>query len=68
MATDRSAYPVRKLRLEDEGGDSGVRDCTPSERVAMVWQLTVQAWAFKERNWREPRLRRDAVRVVRGWG
>ena len=66
MASDRSNYPVRKLRLQDEGADSGVQHLTPSERVALVWQLTVQAWTFMEGRWVEPRLRRDAVRTVRG--
>lgn len=64
--TDRSAYPVRKIRLQDEGTDDVVRHLVPSERVAMVWQLTLQAWAFKEGRWAEPRLRRDLVRTVRG--
>lgn len=62
---DRSHYPVRKLRLEDEGKGSQVEHLTAAERVAMVWQLTVQAWTFKEGRWDEPRLRRDVVRVVR---
>jgi len=62
---DRSTYPVRKLRLQDEGADSGVGRLSPSERVAMVWQLTAQAWTFMEGHWVEPRLRRDVVRTVR---
>jgi hypothetical protein len=65
-ASDRSSYRVRKLHLREEGGDDDVRRLTPSERVAMVWQLTLQAWAFKEGRWVEPRLRRDLVRTVRG--
>jgi hypothetical protein len=64
-AVDRSKYPVRKIRLEDEGKDPELRELTPSQRVAMVWQMTVQAWAFKEGRWDEPRLRRDVVRVER---
>jgi hypothetical protein len=67
MATvDRSGYPVRKIRLEDEGADSGVDKLTTSERVTLVWQLTKQAWTFKEGRWDEPRLRRDVVRTLRG--
>jgi hypothetical protein len=65
-AADRSKYPVRKIQLEQEGEDPELRDLTPSQRVAMVWQLTVQAWTFKEGRWDEPRLRRDVVRAVRG--
>jgi hypothetical protein len=33
-----------------------------------VWQLTLQAWAFKEDLRDEPRLRRDVGRVVRRGG
>jgi hypothetical protein len=38
---------------------------TPSERVAMVWPLTLQAWMFKEGISDEPRVRRDLVRTFR---
>lgn len=62
---DRSHYPTRKLTLQDEGRDDDVRRLTPGERVAMVWQLTRQAWTFKDGEWDEPRLRRDVVRTVR---
>jgi hypothetical protein len=65
---DRSTYPVRKIRLQDEGADDALSSLTPSERVAMVRQLTLQAWAFKEGRWVEPRLRRDTVLTVRGRG
>jgi hypothetical protein len=64
---DRSEYPVRKIRLEDEGKDEDVKALTPAERVGMVWELTLQAWAFKEGRLDEdePRLRRDVVRILR---
>lgn len=62
---DRSHYPTRKLTLEDEGRQDDVRRLTPEQRVAMVWQLTAQAWTFKDGRWDEPRLRRDVVRTVR---
>jgi len=63
---DRSAYRVRKTTLADEGHDPYVKTLSPSDRVAMVWQLTLQAWAFKEPGFREPRLRRDVVHTRRG--
>jgi hypothetical protein len=63
---DRSAYRVRKTTLADEGRDPYLESLSPSARVAMVWQLTLQAWAFKEPGFREPRLRRDVVRTLRG--
>ncbi len=63
---DRSDYPTRKIRL-GEPDDDTIGNMTPAERMNMVWQLTLQAWAFKgglEED--EPRLRRDVVRVIRG--
>jgi hypothetical protein len=62
---DRSHYPIRKLRLDEEGTDSYVRSLRPEERIAMVWTLTLQAWMFKEGAAGEPRLRRDVVRTLR---
>jgi hypothetical protein len=66
--TDRSHYPVRRIRLADKGKDSGVGLLTPAERLTMVWQLTLQAWMFKEGLLDEPRLRRDVVRTLRSRG
>jgi len=65
MRVSRSR-PIRRLSLADEGRDDTVRHLSPSERVAMMWQLAMQAWMFKEGLVDEPRLRRDVVRVVRG--
>jgi hypothetical protein len=61
-------WPVRKLRLSEKGAspDPAVVAMTPEQRVAMVWELTIQAWAFKEGRLDEPRVRRDVVRTLRG--
>ena len=66
--TDRSRYRTRKIRLSEEGRESNLVHLTPSERVAMVWPLTVQAWTFKDGKWDESRLRRDVVRIERNRG
>jgi hypothetical protein len=60
------ALPVRRIPLADEGRDLDMQRFSPSERVGMMWQLALQAWMFKEGLVDEPRLRRDAVRIVRG--
>jgi hypothetical protein len=64
--TDRSHWPVRRIALHEEGDESYLRSLSPAERIAMVWPITLQAWAFKEGLTGEPRLRRDVVRVIRG--
>ena len=61
---DRSTYPTRKTTLHGAADDAWTDALDPAERIAMVWQLTMQAWAFKGLE-HEPRLRRDVVRVVR---
>lgn len=61
---DRSGYSTRVLRRGDPEPDD-VAELGPSERIAMVSHLTLQAWAFKGLD-HEPRLRRDVGRVVRG--
>lgn len=66
-STDRSGYRVQKLSLGEEGTDSNLAHLAPSERVALVAQLTVQAWTFKDGKWDEPRLRRDVVCTQRNW-
>ena len=65
---DRSQYRTRKIPLSEEGCGSDLVHLTPSERVAMVWPLTVQAWTFKDGTWNESRLRRDVVCTQRNWG
>jgi hypothetical protein len=62
---DRATYPTRKITLREEGSDLDLRGRDPGELVAMVAELTRQAWTFKDGRWDEPRLRRDVVRVVR---
>jgi hypothetical protein len=63
--TDRSNWPTRKLRLEDEDKYDDTRHLTAAERIAMVWEITKTAWSFKEPGFRESRLRRDVARVIR---
>ena len=62
---DRAHLPTRKRRLSDPEDDAVLR-LSPAERVAMVWPITVRAWAFKTGVLDEPRLRRDVGRVIRG--
>jgi hypothetical protein len=41
---------------------------TPAERLQMMWQLTLDAWAFKGEPVAELRLPRHIVRVLRREG
>jgi hypothetical protein len=49
-----------------QGTDRVVHGVSPAERMAMVWQLTLDAWAFKDPKIAESRFQRHAIRVIRG--
>ncbi len=57
---------VTKSTLQLQGSDAYLGDATAAERMHLVWQLTLDAWTFKEPTIAESRLQRHAVRVVRG--
>ena len=60
------SLPIRRVSLKDEGRTHDQPRLSPDEGIAMMWQLALQAWMFKEGMVDEPRLRRDVVRIVRG--
>ncbi len=52
---------IRTKPLHATRPDDDLKDKTPGERMEMVWQLTLDAWAFKESLDAEPRLQRHIV-------
>jgi hypothetical protein len=54
---------VRKTLLKEETDD--LKNTTPQERWAMMWQLALDAWAFKGEPVAEPGLYRHIIRVYR---
>ncbi|HKX45822.1 MAG TPA: hypothetical protein VJP77_03915 [Planctomycetota bacterium] len=67
--TDRSDWPIRIRRLRDPEPDD-LAHLTAEERLALVWQLTLQDWALRlaargETLDAEPPFHRHVVRVVR---
>lgn len=64
--TERSHSTVRKYKLGEEPEyDPAIMELTPGERIDMVWEITKTAWAFYDPEFRESRLQRDVVRVIR---
>ena len=62
----RNHLVTRLGRLSDlepglEGGS-----ITPENGLGMMWQLTLDAWAFMKETHAESRLQRHVVRLVRG--
>jgi hypothetical protein len=57
--------PVRVVRLHDQDTQDDLCNTTPEQRLGMMWQLAVDAWAFMGDSLDDSRLQRDVVRVVR---
>ena len=57
---------IRVRPLSAQGSEDDLKDTTPEERLDMMWQLAVDAWAFKGEPVGDGRLDRSIVRVVRG--
>ena len=51
--------------LEDQGQEPELAKLSPAERIAMVWQLTIDAWAFKGEHIAESRLPRHIIHIRR---
>lgn len=66
MGADRQNLTTRKARLGDP--DPQWPALAPEQRLEMMWQLAVDAWAFRGEPVVEPRLPRHVVRVIRGPG
>lgn len=61
----RINYRVRKTTLVGQRSTNDVASLTPAERMAMVWEITKDAWAFMGKPLDESRLQRHVVRVYR---
>lgn len=57
--------PVRKALLRETDRSEDLAGRSPSELLGMMWQLALNAWAFKENLNAEPRLQRDVVVLKR---
>ena len=56
---------IRKSSLSEQGRENDLRDTMPEQRMSMMWQLTLDAWAFRGKPV-EPSFPRHVARVVRG--
>jgi hypothetical protein len=59
---------VRKKALHEPEQEDDLRGKTPGELLGMMWQLTLNVWAFKEKLDAEPRLQRHVVVLRRRSG
>lgn len=64
---NREHVRVRVLRKMEDGDRRDVADLEPADRLAMMWQLACDAWAFKgETEHAQSRFQRHVVRIHRG--
>ena len=56
---------VRIQKLCDQGKENDLALTTPAQRLEMMWQLALDAWAFKGDSLAESRLPRHAVSIQR---
>jgi hypothetical protein len=56
---------IQIVKLSEQTDGLDLNKTTPQERWAMMWQLTLDARAFKGEPVAEPRLQRHIVRVFR---
>ncbi len=61
MKVNRDIVTLKKLSDKDDG----FVDASPQERISMVWELTKEAWYFKERKNVEQRLQRDVAKLIK---
>ena len=68
MSDDPRADRTRVVvsTLHDQGSDDLITDASPAELMGMVWQLTLDAWAFKDASVAKLEIQRHVVRIVRG--
>ena len=64
MVRGRKKLSVSRIH-EGRSAQADVARKTPAERIEMIWQLAVDAWAFKGEDVAQRRLQRDVLRVVR---
>jgi hypothetical protein len=56
---------VRIRQLPEQGNEPALLTTTPAERLAMLWHLALDGWAFKGEPVAESRLPRHGVRTQR---
>jgi hypothetical protein len=52
---------VRKSSLQNSDAGDDLEGKSPQELIGMMWQLALNAWAFKDKLNAEPRLQRHVV-------
>jgi hypothetical protein len=62
---DRSSWPVWVGRVGDPQPKADYSELTPSQRIALCWEATKQAWALSGRDLDESEFCRDSESLSR---
>ena len=68
MEPEKRPLKVRVASVSEQGNEDDLRNSTPADRINMMWQLTLDAWAFMGDKFAESRLPRHVVHVRRREG
>jgi len=61
----RAHWPVRVYRLGEEPEDDLIETSTPEQRLAMIWELSLDAWTLSGRPFPEYSRAEAPLRVIR---
>jgi hypothetical protein len=61
---ERRSLRIRRSTLAEQGKERDLDGTTPAERLAMVWPLTVEAWALAGYDADAP-MQKHVVRIGR---
>ncbi len=65
MAVKKNEMMIRVCNLHDQKEDTDLKNTSSSERIGMMWQLALDAWAFKGETVAESGLQRHIVSIQR---
>lgn len=61
----QTSRAIRVSTLAEQGNENDLAGTTVDERMAMMWQLAVDAWAMMGVEVRQLEFRRDVGRLIR---
>ena len=61
MKLNRSAAELKRISKKDDS----FADCTPSERVGIIWDITAELWSLNGEQDVKRRLQRNVTNIIK---